>query len=60
METTATDPEQGTALSIECQIAARPEYQLGKPIAVTGILHYSGAAALWISRRNTFPQPHCG
>src|SRR6516164_798312 len=60
MQTATTNPEQETALSIECQIEAQPEYQLGKPITVKGILHNSGAAALWILRRSTFLQPHCG
>ena len=60
MQTATTNLEQETALSIECQIEAQPEYQLGEPITVKGILHNLGAVALWILRRNTFLQPHCG
>ena len=60
METTPSNPEQESALPLECQIEAQPEYALGKPITVKGLLHNSGAASLWILRRNTFLQPHCG
>jgi hypothetical protein len=44
--------EQG--LPLECQIKTQSEYELGKPITVTGIIRNAGQSAVWISPRNTF------
>ncbi len=41
-------------LCVECLIEAQSEYQLGKPITVTGTLKNSGPSAIWILRWNTF------
>lgn len=45
---------QEQKLPLECQIKTQSEYELGKPITVTGIIRNAGQSTVWISPRNTF------
>jgi hypothetical protein len=51
---TVANLNQENGLPLECQIKTQSEYQLGKGITVTGVIHNAGASAIWISPRNTF------